>query len=322
VGDAMHGYRLTKRGKLVLASLNLLICLSVIVSLRGIAVANDNFAASNDDINKSTNSIYLDKPVSEAHKFDIGKATRVYNNEIIELNDNSIIENNDKVLNEDDGSNVLDENENNEFLSINVEDIRSYEKGKLAFLTFDDGPSDIITPEILTILDNYGIKATFFVLGNMCERNGSVLLDLVKKGHSIGLHSYSHRLDLLLENEESFINELLMTENAIKKHLGEDFSTRLFRFPGGSFESHKRQYMDALNEHGYITVDWNALTGDTEYLNPTPEILLGRLKETIINKDIIVVLMHDSDTKQATADVLPDVIEYLISEGYEFALLK
>ncbi|NLK63583.1 MAG: polysaccharide deacetylase family protein [Tissierellia bacterium] len=317
----MHGYRLTKRGKIVLASLNLLICLSVIVSLRGIAVANEDLAMANDDINELSSSIYLDKPVSEAYELDNERITTVYNNEIMELDDIIIVKNEDNILNKND-DNALDENENNEFLSIDVEDIRSYEKGKLAFLTFDDGPSEIVTPEILTVLDNYGIKATFFVLGSMCEKNGSILVDLVEKGHSLGIHSYSHELDLLLESEESFTNELLMTENTIKKHLGEDFTSRLFRFPGGSFESHKRQYMSVLNEHGYIAVDWNALTGDTEYLNPTPEILMGRLKETIINKDRIIVLMHDSDTKQVTADVLPDVIEYLISEGYEFALLK
>lgn len=292
----MHGYRLTKRGKLVLASINMLICLAVIACLKGIAIANDNPG-------EQSGSIYLDKPVSEAQETDIEKTTLVYYNEIIKLDDSVL-------------------KENKEFLSINVEDIRSYDKGKLAFLTFDDGPSKNITPEILDILDNYGIKATFFVLGYMCERNGVILEDLIEKGHSIGLHSYSHELDKLLENDESFINEILMTENVIKKHLGEDFRTRLFRFPGGSFEDYKRKYMNVLNEHGYVTVDWNALTGDTEYLAPTPELLLSRLQETIINKDIIVVLMHDSDAKQATAEALPDVIEYLISEGYDFAILK
>jgi peptidoglycan/xylan/chitin deacetylase (PgdA/CDA1 family) len=292
----MHGYRLTKRGKLVLAFLNLLMCLAVIVCLKGIAIANDSRG-------QQTYSIYSDNPVSESHIPDIEKTSVVDKNEIIKL-DNSVVK------------------ENKEFLSIKVEDIKSYEKGKLAFLTFDDGPSKNITPQILTILDNYGIKATFFVLGYMCEKNGAILADLTEKGHSIGIHSYSHELDKLLENEESFINEILMTENIIKKYLGEDFNTRLFRFPGGSFEDYKRVYLDVLNEKGYITVDWNALTGDTEYLNPTPEILLNRLKETIVNKDTIIVLMHDSDAKDATAEALPDVIEYLISEGYEFALLK
>lgn len=292
----MHAYRLTKRGKLVLVSLNLLICLTVIACLKGIAIANDNSG-------EQTGSIYLDKPVSEAQESDIDKTVVVYNNEINKRDDNIL-------------------KENKEFLSINVEDIRSYDKGKLAFLTFDDGPSEDITPEILTILDNYGIKATFFVLGYMCEKNGTILKDLIEKGHSIGLHSYSHELDKLLENEENFINEILMTEEVIKTYLGEDFNTRLFRFPGGSFENHKRVYIDVLNELGYITVDWNALTGDTEYLAPTPEQLLSRLKETIINKDIIVVLMHDLDAKQATAEALPGVIEFLISEGYDFALLK
>lgn len=292
----MRDYRLTKRGKLVLASLNLLIFMAVIVSVKGIAIANDN-------ISKQTGSIYLDKPISEVHNADIENTSVVKEKETVETGDNVT-------------------SENKEFLNINVEDIRSYEKGKLAFLTFDDGPSDKVTPEILTALDSYGIKATFFVLGNMCENNSDILVDLIERGHSIGIHSYSHKLEELLKSEENFVNELLLTENILKEHLGENFSTRLFRFPGGSFEDYKQQYMKVLNDYGYISVDWNALTGDTEYLNPTPEILMNRLQQTIINKDIIVVLMHDSDTKHITAEVLPDIIEYLISQGYEFATLK
>ncbi len=207
-------------------------------------------------------------------------------------------------------------------LSVSVEDIHDYDKSKLAFLTFDDGPSESVTLEILDTLADYDIKATFFVLGSMCDKNGNVLKEIKDKGHSIGIHSYSHKLSELLQSEESFINEIKMTEDALARHLGEDFKTRLFRFPGGSFESKKRQYFDVLNELGYVSVDWNALTGDTEYINPTPEMLLDRLKATTVNKNNIVVLMHDFENKRVSAKVLPEVIEYLKSEGYEFAVLK
>jgi len=239
-----------------------------------------------------------------------------FSNELKRLKDSSVAE----VLTVDTVDDTEIEEEDN-ILSINVEDISSYE-GKVAFLTFDDGPSHNVTPLILETLEKYNICATFFVLGNMCEKNGYMLKELTDKGHSIGVHSYTHELNKLLKSRDSFINEIKMTEDAIKKNLGDDFSTRLFRFPGGSFEAYKRQYMDDLNDLGYVSVDWNALTGDSEYVNPQPERLMERLKATVINKDRIIVLMHDSDTKAVSAEILPDVIEHLIDQGYEFAVLK
>jgi len=108
----------------------------------------------------------------------------------------------------------------------------------------------------------------------------------------------------------------------LRQNLGDEFSTRLFRFPGGSFEDYKTQFVKALNDKGYVSVDWNAVTGDAESKNPTHEMLLERLKNTVENKNKIVVLMHDSAAKQVTAEALPDIIEYLISQGYRFAVLK
>lgn len=290
----MHTYRLTRRGKFILTIFVMLISLAGTLSLKAIGVPSNKFEYSvNDSEQLWTKSGF--------YELDLRKIAIEYGNEMMKLNEESVKE---------------------EFKSIDVEDIKTYDGSKLAFLTFDDGPSKNVTPEVLNILDSYNIKATFFVLGNMCEKNGIVLQRIAEEGHSIGIHSYSHRLNELLANEDSFINELCMTENALKDYLGIDFKTRLFRFPGGSFENYKKQYMDVLNEHGYISVDWNALTGDTEHVNPTPDMLLNRLKATIINKNHIVVLMHDSETKHVTVEVLPDVIEYLKSEGYEFAILK
>lgn len=285
----MHGYRLTRRGKFVLAMLVMIVSLAGTFGLQRFAIASD----------KSEYVIQNSVSLSKSHS------------QIIKLH---LTEKMEKQ--KEDALNAKDE-----FLTINVEDIRSYDKSKVAFLTFDDGPSSI-TPVILDILDNYDLKATFFVLGNMCEKNSAILDELYNDGHSIGIHSYSHDFHKLYKDEQSFTNEVKSTEDILKKVLGNEFSTRLFRFPGGSFENYKNKYMNSLNELGYVSVDWNAVTGDTEFINPTPEKLLNRLKETTYNKNNVVVLMHDSETKQVTAEVLPDVIEYLQSEGYEFAILK
>ncbi|WP_312700289.1 polysaccharide deacetylase family protein [Sedimentibacter sp.] len=300
----MHSYKLTRRGKIVLTMFVMMLSF-VFGSLfiKDIAIASDG------------SEIVLQNPVYLSN-INGDEESISFSNELKRLKDSSVAE----VLTVDTVDDTEIEEEDN-ILSINVEDISSYE-GKVAFLTFDDGPSHNVTPLILETLEKYNICATFFVLGNMCEKNGYMLKELTDKGHSIGVHSYTHELNKLLKSRDSFINEIKMTEDAIKKNLGDDFSTRLFRFPGGSFEAYKRQYMDDLNDLGYVSVDWNALTGDSEYVNPQPERLMERLKATVINKDRIIVLMHDSDTKAVSAEILPDVIEHLIDQGYEFAVLK
>ena len=300
----MHSYKLTRRGKIVLTMFVMMLSL-VFGSLfiKDIAIASDG------------SEIVLQNPVYLSN-INGDKESISFSNELKRLKGSSVAE----ILTADTVDDTEIEEENN-ILSINVEDISSYE-GKVAFLTFDDGPSHNVTPLILETLEKYNICATFFVLGNMCEKNGYMLKELTDRGHSIGVHSYTHELNKLLKSRDSFINEIKMTEDAIKENLGDDFSTRLFRFPGGSFEAYKRQYMDDLNDLGYVSVDWNALTGDSEYVNPQPERLMERLKATVINKDRIIVLMHDSDTKAVSAEILPDVIEHLIDQGYEFAVLK
>lgn len=292
----MHGYRLTGRGKFALTFLIMLMCLAGIFNLQNTVIASDTLEYVDENSNH-------EQTISAVNTTELSKPKEKYDKETVNLNKTELIE-------------------KEEFLSIKVEDIKSYDKSKIAFLTFDDGPSKNVTPEILKVLDDYDIKATFFLLGSMCEKNGIILKSIADKGHSIGIHSYSHNLNELLANEESFISEINLTESTLKKQLGDEFKTRLFRFPGGSFEDYKMQYMDVLHELGYVSVDWNSLTGDTEYVNPTPDVLMNNLKITTKNKNNIVLLMHDSEAKGVTAKVLPDVIDYLISEGFEFAILK
>jgi peptidoglycan/xylan/chitin deacetylase (PgdA/CDA1 family) len=207
-------------------------------------------------------------------------------------------------------------------LSIDAEKAYVYDGIKYAFLTFDDGPSKNITPQVLDILKKYDIKATFFVLGSLSARNGELLKDIADSGHAIGIHTYSHNYKAVYESTGSFINEIKMTDTVLKQTLGSEFHTRLFRFPGGSFESYKSQYKDILNANGYVSIDWNVVNGDGEYSDLDPQNLLDRLKATSKGKRNLVVLMHDSSGKQTTVDVLPGAIEYLKSQGYEFAVLK
>lgn len=199
------------------------------------------------------------------------------------------------------------------------------ENQKIAYLTFDDGPSEKITPKILDILSEYDIKATFFVLGKMIDVNPEVLKRTYEEGHAIGHHSYSHDYNYIYRNTKNFIGELEKTNNNFKKVLGEDFETKLLRFPGGSFEKKKQNTIIATEKLGYINYDWNALNGDAEGHNLSKQYLINRLKSTVsarTHNQEVIILMHDTDTKSTTAEALPKIIDYLIKEGYVFRTLN
>lgn len=197
-------------------------------------------------------------------------------------------------------------------------DKNSGENGKIAYLTFDDGPSTTNTPKILDTLDQYGVKATFFVLGDMAEKSPDIVKRIHSEGHSIGNHSYSHRYDYLYKNMDNFLGEINRTDRVLKNILGEEFNTNLLRFPGGSFESYKDKYIKAAEKLGYKIYDWNALNGDSESRNPSVGKLVNRLKETTKGQNKLIVLMHDNYGKENTVQALPSIIDYLINQGYKF----
>ncbi|MBU5257024.1 polysaccharide deacetylase family protein [Tissierella praeacuta] len=193
--------------------------------------------------------------------------------------------------------------------------------GKIAYLTFDDGPSKQSTPAILDILSEYDIKATFFVLGRMAKLNPDMIKRINEEGHSIGHHSYSHNYGYIYKNTNNFLGELKLTEKVLKDTLGEDFETKLLRLPGGSFEKHKQKFLKVTGDLGYKNYNWNALNGDAEGVNIPKNKLVNRLKSTAKGKKEIIVLMHDTDAKKTTVEALPEIIDYLIKEGYEFRAL-
>lgn len=192
---------------------------------------------------------------------------------------------------------------------------------KIAYLTFDDGPSRKVTPAVLKILSDYDIKATFFVVGKMVDANPDMLQRIHEEGHAIGHHSYSHNYSYLYKNVDNFVADLNKTDKAFKSVLGPEFETKLLRFPGGSFEKKKQKFVNHVEKLGYSSYDWNALNGDAEGHGLSKNKLVNRLKTSAKGKKQIIVLMHDTDAKQTTADALPEIIEHLIDEGYEFKTL-
>lgn len=193
---------------------------------------------------------------------------------------------------------------------------------KVAYLTFDDGPSSSVTPEILDILKSEGVKATFFVIGKNVEANPDIVKRAYKEGHYIANHSYSHNNSVLYKNSESFLNEVQITDIAIGKAIGiENYCSHVFRFPNGfmspSYKSKKLEAAQLLSKMDYAYLDWNCLNNDSikKYSNAQ---LLNNLKESCKNKNTLVILMHDTKDVNDSSLVLKASIQYLKSQGYEF----
>lgn len=192
---------------------------------------------------------------------------------------------------------------------------------KIAYLTFDDGPSAEVTPKILDLLDSYDVKATFFVIGYMADKNKDILLREWNDGQSIGNHSYSHNYTELYSTTSNFINDINKCNSEIKSIIGNGYDSKLIRFPGGSFGAKLKPYRTAATEDGYHFVDWNALNGDAESNNVSEDKLLENLKNTTKGKEHIIILMHDASTKETTVQALPEIIDYLKGQGYTFKTL-
>ncbi len=193
---------------------------------------------------------------------------------------------------------------------------------KIVYLTFDDGPTANITPQVLDILKEKGVTATFFVLGVNVEKNPDIAKRAVSEGHVLANHSYSHDYKMLYNGTENFAQDVMRTEKVIVDTVGQEGYVKVYRFPGGSFESSKNPQKEILAELGYQFLDWNALNGDAEGHNIPPETLLKNVQGYAKTKRNIVLLMHDAATKQTTVDSLRDSIDCLLAEGFEFRTLK
>lgn len=223
-----------------------------------------------------------------------------------------------------------------------TKEIREYIRGekeykgkeKLVFLTFDDGPNDSITPQILSTLDKNDVRATFFLVGrNITESHAPTLKRAVMNGNSLALHSFSHDYDALYPgrqaNAEKIIEEARLAEGRLQKIFGEDFNSKVWRYPGGHMSWQNIHKADELLEaDGFQWIDWNSLTGDAERKQVRPtntQEQINYLSKSLhqnVHSDIAVVLMHDATNKQLTADSLQAVIDYFKENDYKFCILK
>ena len=179
------------------------------------------------------------------------------------------------------------------------------------YLTFDDGPS-IYTNEILDILDEYNVKATFFVIGKDDGEYREVYERIVQDGHTIGMHSYSHKYGEIYSSLDSFQVDLHKLQTFIYETTG--VWTTLYRFPGGSSNTVSDVDMailiDYLGKSGITYFDWNVSCGDADTGKTTEEIVTN-VMEGVVKYSNSVVLMHDAQDKHTTVEALPEILEQL-----------
>lgn len=193
-----------------------------------------------------------------------------------------------------------------------------------AYLTFDDGPT-ALTPQVLDILKEQGVKATFFVVCKQDPALEAVMKRAYDEGHEIAVHSATHDYHKIYASKEAFLADFQTTREWIQRVTGSPEPTLQYRFPGGSSISKKLAAPSVLNDillemkkKNAIHNDWNVSAGDASKTVPTKEQLLARIIPEALKYNEPVILMHDAQRNVHLCEALPEIISALRKEGYVF----
>lgn len=194
---------------------------------------------------------------------------------------------------------------------------------KVVFLTFDDGPSRN-TVKILDTLKEYGACATFFVVGeNLTEDGIAIAKRALEEGHMLGMHTETHQYEKIYHSVESFLTDYDKLAARFVEIFGE--CPAAFRFPGGSYSAYinpiKKELREELDRRGFIGYDWT-VSGEDSVGTPTAASIKKHIFDEIGSREAPIVLLHDSPGSHLTAEVLPDILERLVAEGYTFMTLE
>ncbi|EGT3616261.1 polysaccharide deacetylase [Clostridium perfringens] len=187
---------------------------------------------------------------------------------------------------------------------------------KKIFLTFDDGPGGKVTEDILNILKEKDVKATFFLIGEQVEQYPDLVKRMDSEGHSIGVHTFTHERNKIYRNNSCFIDENLKAQAAIEKVIGKKVFS--LRFPFGSNNSTYKltsSLVEALHSQGFRIYDWTVDSTDALNPNLSPSSIL---RKSITNSDYVVLLMHCGNMNKNSAKALPAIIDHFKSSGYTF----
>lgn len=187
---------------------------------------------------------------------------------------------------------------------------------KKIYLTFDDGPSEKVTSRVLDILKENDVKATFFLIGNQIDGLEDVVKRINNEGHSIGLHTYTHKFKKIYCNQSAFIKEMQQCSDKINEVVG--ISPKIIRFPGGSQKRFTEEYINKLHGYNFKIYDWNMETVDG--LNPkaSSERLYRQATKGSEELSSVILLLHCDYMHKNTCKALPNIIKYYKAKGYEF----
>ncbi len=182
--------------------------------------------------------------------------------------------------------------------------------GRKVYLTFDDGPSSN-TGRILDILAEYDVKATFFVVGKTEEKYQSLYKRIVEEGHTLAMHSYSHKYNEIYQSRESYVEDLTKLQEFLYETTG--VWCRYCRFPGGSSNTVSRVDMHELIEYlegqDMTYFDWNVSSGDASSAYISPEAVVRNSTARLSEFQEAIILLHDAADKDSTVQALPGLIE-------------
>ena len=182
---------------------------------------------------------------------------------------------------------------------------------KRVYLTFDDGPSPN-TDKILDILNEYDVKATFFVVGK--ENYTDQYKRIVDEGHTLAMHSYSHVYNEIYSSPDAYKQDL----NKLRTYLYEltGVECDIVRFPGGSSNTISKVDMHTLIEYldseDMVYFDWNVSSGDASGVQKSANQIASNVLDNIDKYNNAVVLMHDAAEKNSTVEALPIIIETIL----------
>lgn len=188
-----------------------------------------------------------------------------------------------------------------------------YFNPKTMYLTFDDGPSEDNTGIVLDILKERGVKATFFVVGENVEKHPEMARRIVREGHTLGIHCYSHDYKEIYKSTESYLADFQKAYDVVYETTG--VKVELFRFPGGSINSHNKkvyqEIIQKMTEQGFIYFDWNASLEDA-VKQSTPEELVQNALDSALGRKKVVMLGHDIiyNTTQCLGNLIDSLPEY------------
>ena len=192
---------------------------------------------------------------------------------------------------------------------------------KIVYLTFDDGPGPY-TEQLLDTLDRYGVKATFFVTA-VKDEYVPLIAEIAKRGHAVGIHSYSHDYNFVYASEENFFEDFCAMRDVITAYTGED--PLICRLPGGGSNTvscFNPGIMTAITQDlsnlGIAYFDWNVSAGDTA-TDFTYNNAVENLREGISQHSTAVCLQHD--TNKRSVDAVGEIIVWAQKQGYQFRTL-